>query len=154
VSDHSTTSKRQIAMDSAIFLIIGVLLSGIAVIGTTVFDQSFRIPGEVPQLLNLPILAFLPDTSRPAPKYYWGWKRKKSVSDADEPPREKIIEARTLPASPKELADLASIESSRKRKNKKQVTIETPDIPEPSQDHTSNAFDLPTEHDPKPGQNE
>jgi uncharacterized protein involved in exopolysaccharide biosynthesis len=89
IPDRSTTSKRQMARDSAIFLAAGVLLSGIAVVGTSLFDQSFRIPEEVPQLLSLPLLASLPDASLPDQKRSRGWRRKELMSGDDSRPEQK-----------------------------------------------------------------
>jgi hypothetical protein len=72
------TSKRKMAKAAAMFLAAGTLLSGIAVVGATVFDQTFQLPGEVPQILSLPVLALVTDVSAPASKRYWKRKRKES----------------------------------------------------------------------------
>jgi capsular polysaccharide biosynthesis protein len=135
IPDRSTTSKRQIAMNSAMFLAVGMFLSAVAVIGATVFDQTFRMPEEVPQLLNMPILAFLPDTSR---KDYWG---KRSMPGADRSGEEQTEEVLTLPAS-------VPNKPRRERKKKKELTSETTDIAESNHDQTSSAADLskPEDH--------
>jgi capsular polysaccharide biosynthesis protein len=155
IPDRSTTSKRKIAMNSAIFLAVGVLLSGIAIVGTTLLDQSFRIPEDVPQLLNIPMLAFLPDTSPSAPRHYRGWKRRRSILSAgDEHLEEKSVEALTLAAPAQELPASVSVKPHRDRKKKKDVTTEPTDIIEPIQDQTPNVIDLSKpEDDSKPEQN-
>lgn len=64
------------AKAAAMFLATGLLLSGIAVVGATVTDQTFRLPVEVSRVLNLPVLATLSDASAPAPARTWGRKKK------------------------------------------------------------------------------
>ena len=79
IPNKSSASKRKMAKDAAMFLAAGMLLSGIAVVGATVFDQSIRTPMEVSQVLSLPVLATLSDVS--PKRRYWKQKGKKSVPD-------------------------------------------------------------------------
>lgn len=76
IPNEPATSKRKMAKTAAAFMTAGMLLSGIAVVGATVFDQSFRIPMEVPRILSLPVLAVVSDASAPATKRFWKRKRK------------------------------------------------------------------------------
>jgi hypothetical protein len=98
IPSDPATSKRKMAKAAAMFLAAGTLLSAIAVVGATVFDQTFRLPVEVPQILSLPVLALVTDVSVPAPGRSWKRKRKEPVQERQrEPILGKPEEARALP---------------------------------------------------------
>jgi hypothetical protein len=104
VPTKSSASKRKMAKAAGMFLAAGMLLSGIAVVGATVSDQSLRIPVEVSQVLGLPVLATVSDVSVPGKKIFWKRKEKKSVQGAQaEPFLERTEEARHLPPPPDDL---------------------------------------------------
>lgn len=98
IPTEPATSKRKMAKASAMFLAAGTLLSGIAVVGATVFDQTFQLPVEVTQVLSLPVLALVSDVSAPDQKRYWKRKRKEPVQAMRrEHTLEKLEEALPLP---------------------------------------------------------
>ena len=103
------TSKRKMAKAAAMFLAAGALLSGIAVVGATVLDQTFRLPMEVPQVLSLPVLALVSDVSAPVAKRYSKRKRKEPAQEMQrEPILEKPEDALPLPDSHEGESDLTT----------------------------------------------
>jgi uncharacterized protein involved in exopolysaccharide biosynthesis len=62
-----STSRRKQAMNVAVFILAGLLLSAVAVIGASLFDTSLRFPQDAQQKLGLPVLAVVPDV-RPGRK--------------------------------------------------------------------------------------
>lgn len=80
IPGRPATSRRQMAMNAAVFVAAGVLLSGIAVLGATAFERSFRIPLDVRRALDLPLLAIVPEISVPvqeARSRRWGVAKNK-----------------------------------------------------------------------------
>lgn len=55
------TSLRKTAVNMVIFLIGGVILTIVAVIGGMLLDRSFRLPVDVEVGLGLPVLALIPE---------------------------------------------------------------------------------------------
>lgn len=53
-------SKREIAMNLAIFLGMGVILSSVCIAGAVLLDRSIRFPIDVYHGLHLPVLAVVP----------------------------------------------------------------------------------------------
>jgi hypothetical protein len=53
-------SKKTLALDGGIGLLVGLLLSGVFVVLTTARDHSVRYADEVPELVGLTVLASLP----------------------------------------------------------------------------------------------
>jgi capsular polysaccharide biosynthesis protein len=53
----ASLSKKSLALDLVIGLVVGLLLSGAFIVGTTAFDHSLRYAHEVPDLLGVPVLA-------------------------------------------------------------------------------------------------
>jgi uncharacterized protein involved in exopolysaccharide biosynthesis len=86
------TSLRSMALKSLIFVVVGVLISTMAVLGISVLDRSFRFPIDVQSRIGLPVLAMIPDTTskhflitsqkhgvkKSGKKRFWGRKAKKS----------------------------------------------------------------------------
>jgi hypothetical protein len=64
IPQKGITSRREKAIQSSIFVAIGILLSGAALVGTMLTDRSFYLPGDVRQKLNLPVLATIPDLTQ------------------------------------------------------------------------------------------
>ena len=60
-----TSSRRKQIMQIAMFVILGLMLSGAAVVAGALADRSIRQPGELPERLGIPMLAMLPDGGRP-----------------------------------------------------------------------------------------
>lgn len=58
----AATSLRQMAMDSIIFVVVGVILAVVAIAGAAALDRSFRFPVDVEYGLSLPVLSIIPDT--------------------------------------------------------------------------------------------
>lgn len=56
-------SLRELALKMAIFVVVGILISFGAVVGGAILDRSLRLPLDVEQSLELPLLALVPDTS-------------------------------------------------------------------------------------------
>ena len=55
-----STSRRKQAMSLAVFFLAGLLLTGVVVLGESVFDTSLRFPTDVQQKLGLPVLGAIP----------------------------------------------------------------------------------------------
>jgi hypothetical protein len=119
IPDKPHTSRRQLAMNAAVFLAAGVLLSGIAVVGATVFERSFRLPVEVRQALALPVLAVVPDVSVRQPRLRKRGKETGAVKTS-EPVREGSEDALVASDTPGQ----AKKERSRRRKSKEPVAVE------------------------------
>jgi uncharacterized protein involved in exopolysaccharide biosynthesis len=58
------SSLRSIAVSALIFIVVGVLISGTGIVGGALMDRSFRVPLDVNQVLNLPVVATVPDVSK------------------------------------------------------------------------------------------
>jgi uncharacterized protein involved in exopolysaccharide biosynthesis len=56
------TSLRKTAVNMVIFVVAGVMLSIVAIIGGMLLDRSFRLPVDVQYGLGLPVLALLPES--------------------------------------------------------------------------------------------
>lgn len=54
------SSKKKELMNLGIYLMIGLLLGGGFVVGKTIMDRSLRYADEVPEVLDLPVLAVVP----------------------------------------------------------------------------------------------
>lgn len=64
----STSSLTSLAITIVAFLLVGVVLSLIGVIGGMLFDRSFRFAADVERVTSLPVLAQVPQTAvEPAP---------------------------------------------------------------------------------------
>ena len=57
-------SLKQRVMSSAIFVIVGFILTVVGIVGGALLDRSFRFPLDVRHGLDLPVLALVPDVSR------------------------------------------------------------------------------------------
>lgn len=57
-----STSLRETAMTGIIFVVVGVIFTGVGIVGAALLDRSFRFPSDVDQLLALPVLSVVPDT--------------------------------------------------------------------------------------------
>jgi hypothetical protein len=51
-------------MGPAIFVVVGIILTIVCIIGGALLDRSFRFPLDVLTSLDLPVLALVPDISR------------------------------------------------------------------------------------------
>ena len=81
ISNSPEISLKQIALEAAVFLLAGFLLSLIAIAGGALLDRSLRFPIDVWHGLHLPVLASVPDMARLHPEKKAKWfKRKKSDS--------------------------------------------------------------------------
>jgi capsular polysaccharide biosynthesis protein len=58
------TSLRQRLIGPLIFVIVGIILTIVCVVGGALLDRSFRFPLDVLTSLDLPVLALVPDISR------------------------------------------------------------------------------------------
>lgn len=56
-------SRRQLAIQAGIFLLVGVILSIAAIAGNMILDRTFRFPIDVYYGTHLPVLAMIPDTT-------------------------------------------------------------------------------------------
>jgi capsular polysaccharide biosynthesis protein len=59
--EEPENSKKQAATNSAIFVVIGVVLSVGGVVGGALLDRALRFPVDVRHILNLPVLASIPE---------------------------------------------------------------------------------------------
>ena len=62
-------SMKSLAVDAAIFGVVGVILSAIGIVGDILLDRSLRFQLDVENQLNLPVLASLPDTTESIQAY-------------------------------------------------------------------------------------
>jgi len=63
IPDRPTTSLKQTALESGLFLVVGALLTASLVVGGAVLDRSFLFPIDVVENLELPVLATVPDST-------------------------------------------------------------------------------------------
>jgi capsular polysaccharide biosynthesis protein len=56
-------SKKKALTNGLIFVVVGVLLAIVAVVGGATLDRSVRFPVDAQHGINLPVLAVVPDTS-------------------------------------------------------------------------------------------
>ncbi|MEZ4867887.1 MAG: hypothetical protein R3C14_41555 [Caldilineaceae bacterium] len=64
-------SKKEMALTLAIFLVAGIMISAIGIVGGALLDTSFRFPIDVQQGLRLPVLALITESRSaliPAPR--------------------------------------------------------------------------------------
>lgn len=70
------TSLKDTVMNVAIFVVVGVFMSGVGVMGSALIDRSFRFPVDIHHLLDLPVLAAVPNATV-GHKWYQFRKRRK-----------------------------------------------------------------------------
>lgn len=91
-----STSLKQLAINAAIFIAAGLVLSAGAIVGAAVLDSSFRFPIDIEQRLRLPVLATLPDTTAKRPRFA-RFRQRQPVSD----PAPGKVKKQGQPKSPK-----------------------------------------------------
>jgi capsular polysaccharide biosynthesis protein len=64
IPQKGITSRREKALQASIFVVVGALLSGTALVVNILLDRSFYLPADVQQKLGLPVLAILPDPGK------------------------------------------------------------------------------------------
>lgn len=74
------SSRMDALMNAIIFVVVGVVLSIVGILGAALLDRSHRFPIDVRHTLDLPVLALVPDAS--APKKGKRAKSKKQEADA------------------------------------------------------------------------
>jgi capsular polysaccharide biosynthesis protein len=57
-------SRRRQLTGALVYLVVGILLTVVAVAGGALMDRSFRIPLDVRRAVDLPVLAVLPEPPR------------------------------------------------------------------------------------------
>ena len=62
------SSLKQMALEAAVFVIAGILLSLLAIAGGALLDRSLRFPIDVWHALHLPVLSSVPDMVRLHPE--------------------------------------------------------------------------------------
>lgn len=77
--DRPLVSLKQTALNMAIFVAVGVVISGGAIVGGALLDRSFRFPVDVVNRLGLPVLTIVPDTT---PKMKRRWLRRRAPAGA------------------------------------------------------------------------
>ncbi|MCP5094970.1 MAG: lipopolysaccharide biosynthesis protein [Chloroflexi bacterium] len=84
--DEPATSLKDMAVNLVIFTAVGGMLSVIGIVGSAVLDRSFRFPIDVTQIVNLPVLATVPNGAVRLRWYQRLFRRKKkSKPTAPEP---------------------------------------------------------------------
>ena len=63
VADKSDTSKKKMLTNGLIFIVVGVFLSFLGVVGAAVMDATFRFPFDIKNVLGIPSLATIPNVS-------------------------------------------------------------------------------------------
>ncbi len=66
----SVTSLKETAVNVIIFIAVGFMLSGGAIVGAAILDRSFRLPIDVQNRLDLPVMAEIPDVT-PRKRRFW-----------------------------------------------------------------------------------
>lgn len=61
VPPEPSTSRRKQALNAAVFILAGLLLSVVVVVGESLFDTALRFPSDVQQKLGLPVLGTIPN---------------------------------------------------------------------------------------------
>ncbi len=61
--ERPEVSRRELAIQAGIFLLVGVILSIAAIAGNMILDRTFRFPIDVYYGTHLPVLAMIPDTT-------------------------------------------------------------------------------------------
>lgn len=61
-------SRKEIAIQAAIFVVVALLLDVVAVIGGMLLDRSFRLPLDLQVSTGLPVLTMVPDMTVPSKK--------------------------------------------------------------------------------------
>ena len=65
IPDKPSTSLKDVAIQVVIFGVVGVILSGVGIVGSALLDRSLRFPVDVQHGLNLPVLTAVPTAPRP-----------------------------------------------------------------------------------------
>ncbi len=89
-------SIKDIAIQVAIFVGVGIALSLAAVIGAAIIDRSFRFPIDVTNRLDLVVLSTIPDIT---PHYKWYQFRRKRAAREKEAPQHEPAEPEMIPAA-------------------------------------------------------
>lgn len=86
IATEPEVSLKQMAMEGAVFVIAGILLSLLAIAGGALLDRSLRFPIDVWHGLHLPVLASVPDMARlkARKKARWFKGRKSGSSNAQD----------------------------------------------------------------------
>ena len=79
------TSLRQMAITAVIFVVVGTILSAVAVVGGALLDRSLRMPIDVRHELQLPVLALVADGTK-LPKAKGKGRSKPAPVDSPEQP--------------------------------------------------------------------
>jgi hypothetical protein len=64
------TSLKKIGLTLGVFLIVGIIISAIGIVGGALLDRSFLFPLDVWVGVNLPVLAMVADKTVPAKKKF------------------------------------------------------------------------------------
>src|SRR5579859_3212759 len=64
IPDQPATSLKQTALQSSLFVVVGLLLTIVAVVGGAILDRGFLLPLDVTLQLDLPVLATVPDATQ------------------------------------------------------------------------------------------
>jgi uncharacterized protein involved in exopolysaccharide biosynthesis len=59
IPEQSNTSLRNLAMNFAIFVAAGVILSATLIVGTAIIDRTIRFPIDAQQIFDLPVLTLV-----------------------------------------------------------------------------------------------
>jgi capsular polysaccharide biosynthesis protein len=63
--EKPNVSLKQVLLQKAIFIAVGIFISLIAIAGGALLDRSFRFPIDVTHGINLPVLAIVPSKTAP-----------------------------------------------------------------------------------------
>jgi capsular polysaccharide biosynthesis protein len=125
VATAPEVSLKQMAMEGAVFVLAGILLSLLAIAGGALLDRSLRFPIDVWHGLHLPVLASVPDVARlqskKKPKWYRRRKSDSLKADDTETIEDDIItsgDAVGLPSQP-EWQPNSDVAASKTRRGKK-----------------------------------
>ena len=71
--DEPSTGLRDALMSALIFVVVGVVLTVVGIIGGALIDRTFRFPLDIRHGLDLPVLAQVPNANIKAKPWWRFW---------------------------------------------------------------------------------
>ncbi|MCB8977308.1 MAG: lipopolysaccharide biosynthesis protein [Ardenticatenaceae bacterium] len=83
VPDKPGTSLKETAVNMVVFVVVGVMLSAVGILGAVLIDRSIRFPIDVHYVLQLPTLTQVPDVTEPKSHRKSRSRRKAKAAESD-----------------------------------------------------------------------
>jgi capsular polysaccharide biosynthesis protein len=74
--DKSSLSRKDIALQVSVFILVGVIISGMSIVGGALLDRTFRFPIDVWHAIDLKVLTMVPDVTSAPLKKKRMWRKK------------------------------------------------------------------------------